>query len=104
MVKRPQDTFDRDFARAKREFFAAALNKALAEGNAEEAVAILGKTLAVESVAQIQKKIPGKISYTALKNCAEGGNPRVSTFLKVLMALGLRIKVEVPEDPLKEPK
>lgn len=102
MAERPQDTFDRDFARAKREFFAAALNKALAQGNADEAVAILGKTLAAESVAQIQKKIPGKISYTALKNCAEGGNPRLSTFLKILMGLGLRITVEVPEDPPEE--
>ena len=72
------------------------LNDALETGHAPHIAAVLGDVARSEGMTKLAKAtgINRQALYTAL---SENGNPTLETLLKVLAALGIRLKCEVGE-------
>ncbi len=72
------------------------LNDALETGHAPHIAAVLGDVARSEGMTKLAKTtgINRQALYTAL---SENGNPTLETLLKVLAALGIRLKCEVGE-------
>ena len=72
------------------------LNDALESGHAPHIAAVLGDVARSEGMTKLAKAtgINRQALYTAL---SENGNPTLETLLKVLAALGIRLKCEVGE-------
>lgn len=70
------------------------LNDALETGHAPHIAAVLGDVARSEGMTKLAKAtgINRQALYTAL---SENGNPTLETLLKVLTALGIRLKCEV---------
>ena len=70
------------------------LNDALETGHAPHIAAVLGDVARSEGMTKLAKAtgINRQALYTAL---SENGNPTLETLLKVLAALGIRLKCEV---------
>lgn len=70
------------------------LNDALETGHAPHIAAVLGDVARSEGMTKLAKAtgINRQALYTAL---SENGNPTLETLLKVLSALGIRLKCEV---------
>ena len=74
------------------------LNDALESGHAPYIAAVLGDVARSEGMTKIAEKtgVNRQALYTAL---SENGNPTLETLLKVMAALGIRLKCEAVEQP-----
>lgn len=100
------DTFDEKYQQAKAEYLARALNGALRQKDTKQLVKLLGKAIRTESIPRLRERMADRISYTAINGICQGSDPRLSTTLRILQALGLGLQVVIenpPENPVKNP-
>jgi probable addiction module antidote protein len=76
------------------------LNDAFESGHASYIAAVLGDVARSEGMTKLAKKtgVNRQALYTAL---SESGNPTLETLLKVMTALGIRLKCETVKDLAK---